>query len=634
MKLKFNLLFFICLFISFLSFAKENKYKIADIPKELLSNSKAIIRTENIEFKITSPKKAVEKISYAITVLNNNGIDDAKFIQYHNKFSNVKIISAKVFDKNGELIKKIKSSDIHNISAISGFSLFDDSRVIYINPECRTLPFTVEYSYERTHNGILNYPTWYANRGFNIAVEKSNFTVIAPKNYNLRYLEKNTSKSCEIHRNEENVSYKWSEGNLKSVLQEDHSLHFNELTPTIFTAPTKFEMGGAEGNFESWQNFGKWIYNLNLGKDDLKKEKVAEIKQLVKDAQSNEEKVEILYKYLQDKTRYVSIQVGIGGWQPFDANITDKYSYGDCKGLSNYMKAMLKAVDVKSYYTLIKAGVNNPNFIADFPSNQFNHAILCVPLKKDTVWLECTSQQLPFGHNGSFTDDREALLITESGGKLVKTPSYSNKNNIKTSISYVNIGELSSEAEIEIKYGGSFYDKMTRFIRLEDTDRKKFIMKNLDVQNFELLKYSHIEDRSIQPEIDLNLSLSIREYTTLMGNRVMVPLNLLNKIKNVPSQSYERKSDIKIQRSEQVIDTIIYNIPAQYKLQHIPDNKLIESNYGTYRIRLIKSDKQLTYIRQLILNKGTYPSTDYDDFTSFFEDIESADNLKFILLKI
>ena len=175
---------------------------------------------------------------------------------------------------------------------------------------------------------------------------------------------------------------------------------------------------------------------------------------------------------------------------------------------------------------------------------------------------------------------------------------------------------------------------MTRFIRLEDSDRKKFIMKNLNVQNFELLKYSHIEDRSIQPEIDLNLSLSIREYTTLMGNRVMVPLNLLNKIKNVPSQSYKRKSDIKIQRSEQVLDTIIYNIPAQYKLQHIPDDKLIESNYGTYRIKLIKSDKQLTYVRQLILNKGIYPSTDYDDFTSFFEDIESADNLKFILLKI
>lgn len=633
MKLKSNLLLLICLSVSFVSYSKENKYKVADIPKELLSNSKAIIRLQNTTFEISSPKKAVEKVSYAITILNNNGIEAAEFIQYYNKFSNIKVISAKVFDEKGELIKKIKSSDIRDYSAISGFSLFDDSRVIYIDPEYRTLPFTVEYSYEVSHNGILNYPVWYANRDFNIAVEKSNFTVIAPKDYNLRYLEKSTSKSCEILRNEENVSYKWSEENLKSVLKEDYSVHFDNLTPTVFTAPTKFEMDGSEGNFESWQNFGKWIYNLNIGKDDLEEEKIIEIKELVKDAGSDEEKVKILYEYLQNKTRYVSIQVGIGGWQPFDANITDKYSYGDCKGLSNYMKAILKAVDIKSFYTIIQAGVDDPHFNASFPSNQFNHAILCVPLQTDTIWLECTSQQLPFGHSGSFTDDREALLITKDGGKLVKTPCYSDNENVKTTLSKVNLGEESSQAEITIKYEGCFYDNMTRFIRLEDLDRKKFILKSLNIQNFELVEYNHVEKRSTQPEIDLNLSISIREYTTNMGSRLMVPLNLLSKIKDVPSQRYARNSDIQIQRSEQMIDTIIYNIPEQYKLQYTPENTLIESNYGTYRINISKEENQLTYVRQLILKKGTYPASEYDSFSNFFENIETADNLKFIVTK-
>ncbi|WP_372756086.1 DUF3857 domain-containing protein [Labilibaculum sp.] len=634
MKLKSKLVFLACLLISNLAFAKENKYKLADIPKNLLSNAKAIVRTESRVFEISSPKKAIEKVTYAITVLNNNGIEDAQFIEFYNKFSSVKVNSAKVFDKNGDLIKKIKSSDILDYSAISGYSLFEDSRVVYIDPECRTLPFTVEYSYEITYNGILNYPTWYANKDFNIAVEKSDFTVIAPKDYKFRYLEKNTNNPCEKVTHEENTSYKWSVENLKAILQEDYSLHFDKLSPTVFTAPSNFELGGSEGNMESWKNFGKWIYDLNIGKDDLKEDKALEIKELVKDTETDKEKVAILYKYLQNKTRYVSIQVGLGGWQAFDANITDKYSYGDCKALANYMKALLKAVDIKSFYTIIKAGVYDPNFIAEFPSNQFNHVILCVPFPKDTVWLECTSQKLPFGHVGSFTDDREALLITKTGGKLVKTPSYSNKNNLKTSISHVQLGEDSSKADIKICYEGSYYDRMTYYLSLEESERKKFIMKNLNVQNFELLKYDHLEKRSAQAEIDLNLSLSIRQYTSLLGDRVMVPLNLLSKIRSVPSQTYERKSDIKIQRSEQLVDTVVYDIPEQYGIRYIPEDKIIDSKYGKYQIKLIKSDRQVIYIRKLILNKGIYPAEEFDDFTSFFEDIETADNLKFILLKI
>ncbi len=55
---------------------------------------------------------------------------------------------------------------------------------------------------------------------------------------------------------------------------------------------------------------------------------------------------------MQDKTRYISVQIGIGGWKPMLADDVNKLGYGDCKGLTNYTKALLEAVDVPSYYTL------------------------------------------------------------------------------------------------------------------------------------------------------------------------------------------------------------------------------------------------------------------------------------------
>jgi len=44
--------------------------------------------------------------------------------------------------------------------------------------------------------------------------------------------------------------------------------------------------------------------------------------------------------------------------------------------------------------------------------------ILYVPIANQDIWLECTSQKRPFAEIGSFTDDRDALIITPKEVKL------------------------------------------------------------------------------------------------------------------------------------------------------------------------------------------------------------------------
>ena len=201
---------------------------------------------------------------------------------------------------------------------------------------------------------------------------------------------------------------------------------------------------------DTWENYAKWIMLLNKDRNVMPDQSKKQAHELTKNAKSTEEKVRILYEYMQNKTRYVGIQLGIGGFQPFEASVVDQTGYGDCKALSNYMVTLLKEVGITANYTLIRAGANAPAMDISFPSSQFNHVIVAVPNETDTLWLECTSQTNPFGYLGDFTGDRYALMITDVGGKIVKTPAYTASQNTQRCTGDVFI-ELTGDAKAKIK---------------------------------------------------------------------------------------------------------------------------------------------------------------------------------------
>ena len=82
------------------------------------------------------------------------------------------------------------------------------------------------------------------------------------------------------------------------------------------------------------------------------------------------------------------------------------------------MYSILKEAGIVSYYAVVRAGKNANYITEDFPSQQFNHVILCVPVEKRFCLVECTSQTMPAGYLGDFTSDRYALLVDETGWQI------------------------------------------------------------------------------------------------------------------------------------------------------------------------------------------------------------------------
>ncbi|MEQ8423350.1 MAG: transglutaminase family protein, partial [Cyclobacteriaceae bacterium] len=395
-----------------------------------------------------------------------------------------------------------------------------------------TYPYTVEYEYEMEMKYLYTFPDFFLYHDDEVSAEKIEYSIVYPSDLKPRYKlfmidEPNTRA---VDRGMEEM--KWEFANVIPDKFEPYSPPLYEVAPNISVSPVDFSFGGYVGKMDSWKNYGIWQGALNKGRGELAASTKKAVNELIQDTHNDEEKVKRIYHYLQNKTRYVSIQEGIGGMQPFPATLVDEVGYGDCKALSNYMVALLSEAGIKGYYTKIRAGRNERDIRKDFPSHQTNHIIVAVPNGMDTLWLECTSQTNPFGYLGTFTGDRFGLMVGEDGGKLVRTPSYTAEQNSQLRNAEVTItGSGNATATIKTSYAAiQFENGNLNFILDRPDKQKEWIQRNTQISNFDILSFSMTQKKEKIPVATVELELKLDRLVSVSGKRIFLTPNLMNRV--------------------------------------------------------------------------------------------------------
>lgn len=630
-----NKILLICLFIMPTSVLFSQNYSVDNIPEELKKNAGSVVRFDQMIFNVESRSKAKLYQKYAITILHESHKNKAIFRQGYDKFSKINSIKIIIYDKNGKKVKNVSKSDILDLSSFSESALFADVRQKYYKPEYYKYPFTIEYSYVETINGILSFPSYYTLTDYDVSLENGEFTVNIPAE--LRYLSLNTDMEPKITQEDNDRTYIWNFKNIGPIRNEDYDLRLFDLIPIIKIAPSQFELDGYVGNAETWEEFGNWIYSLNEGRDILPTPTKIEINKLTEGTSSKREKIQLVYEYMQSKTRYVNVIIGIGGLQPLTAGEVEENGYGDCKALTNYTYSLLKIINIESYYAIIEAGDGARSIENEFPSHQFNHAILCVPDGNDTIWLECTSQRNPFGYVGTLIDGREALLIKINGSKLVRTPVLSINQSFRQRRAVINIDEQgNSTANIEKKYQGLYYDNKKGVYYLEGKRRMDRVRNNIHIKNFSLKdeNYKITEYRSDHPYLIEDYSISADRYVKKLGSRLLFDINFFNTEITVPSSINKQESDIFIQRSYTKIDSLEFIIPDGYFIKSYPKSDTVITKYGEFYTNFKVEGNRLYYTRKQLVNKGKFPSDEYSDFRVYLKKISMSDKQKVLVMPI
>jgi hypothetical protein len=610
----------------------QQPYDVSLIPDSLKKGAHVVVRDDEESFVLASPTRATYKSHVAYTILDEQGQDALEWGTYTNTFVKLEDADIYVYDPGGNQIQHIKQKQM--VTEGYGEELIDDGAITGYRVTAPSYPITVQVDYTLNFKGseiIVPFSLEHTQRSF----QQAQYTLVTPKSMTPRYKNRHLDLQPVIADvDKDNRSYTWKSGPIKAVPEEPGAP--SDYVPEVQMAPTQFEMAGFPGDMSSWQHFGQWIYDLNKASFVLPDASRQFYQQMVSGAASDLDKARIIYDYLQKNFRYVSIQLGIGGQRSFPANFTEKKKYGDCKALSTYMRACLDAVGVKSYTALINAGPYQQPIDPSFPCDEFNHVILCIPQPKDSVWLECTSKYIDFGVLGDFTENRNALLITENGGVLAHTPVSTLEEN--TSIYNTKVAlsdDGSGKAMVTFYQRGDDKEEIIRKFYAETRDnQKKFLVDDMDFPQPDDFTITPGQKDSAALKTLMSLTFEkVPEFTA--GSKMFLNPRLYHIWPYKLPPSEHRTQDYYFANPDVTVDTTCYQLPEGYVVDQLPKGDSFSNDYASYTSSYwYDAAQKCVYSRGVLtLNARRIPARDYPLVKEFFGHVVKEETEKIVINK-
>ena len=604
--------------------------QVPGIPDSLLKNSDAVARLMSVDFVYNTPTSASAKFVEETTILNNTATDKGSFTCYVSPTSSLKNFSGTLCDAQGRTLRKFKRSDL-KYTEFSGGTLASDIATYYLEVYAPSYPYTVRYEYEMAYkNGLFNFPTFIPVGSKGTALEKGVYTVSVPAGMQFRYKGLHIGAPAKESADGRDV-YRWVLENVPAIKPEPASPPILDLVPLVFAVPGEFEYEKTRGSMCDWASYGIWQCGLLEGRNRLPEALRAEVHRRTDDLATAREKVRALYDYLGESTRYVSIQLGIGGQQPATAEEVFKTKFGDCKALSNYMHAMLGECGIESDYAIIHT--SRRRMSPDFASpDQADHAILRVPLARDTLWLECTNTEVPFGYIHRKIAGHDAIVFRNGTGELVTLPQYADSLNRMVQEVEITISEDgSAEGHISERYETGQYEQQMGFPKMDEKKRTDYLLGALKIPMVKVSGITCDEHKEALPWIEMDYAISSPKYFNITGNRCFVPQTPFTNLS--PYRDKERHYDIYVGMGYSDITTVRIQIPENMQVEACPRPCCVTEPFGSYSLKIDVGQGLITIEQRTCMHAGTYPRKMFGQYRDFITGRAKAFNANIVLKK-
>ena len=567
-----------------------------------------------------------------VHIQNANGAHHADFSIYMTNDMSMDKFQLTLSDASGHLLRTFKQKDLMRTEFFEGLAA--DGYMLYLDVTPPSYPVVVacDITVNFKRNNV-SFPIFSPLDSYNTEVEKATYDITYPSDYPLRYKVVNSSVSPSKTSQGGKTSLHFQFDNINAIKKSEYGLPLSKVSPKVYFAPSRFSYFKTTGSLLSWQDMGAWEHSLFSDRGALPEEAKAKVRQLIAGCSSDKEKVAAIYKFLGESTRYVSIQLGIGGYQPMAAAEVWRQGFGDCKALSNYMMALLAEAGIQSHCVAIST--QQDKLLPDFPNfQQMNHMILEVPLQSDTLWVECTNPRLPLGYVHDDISGHDALEMSSDGGKLVTLPEYPDSFNVNITEAHVVLSpDGSADITIDEDFRYHRYARMKSIATLGENDLRKvmFSLYNLPQAEIKSIAVDEVCQPYGVPSLTYRLATHSHKYASVTGSRIFVPTNLLHKNYMAATDSH-LANELFIAHGSQNVEKIVVTMPEGYTVESMPESTTLSLPFVRFSSSVSAEGNTITITYEYFIRRGTFPGA-AEQFHEFEKKVGEVYDRKMVLKK-
>lgn len=446
----------------------------------------------------------------------------------------------------------------------------------------------------------------------------------------------------------------WELENVPAVVREPEMPPWHAVAGRLGVMFFSKDPGQRSKSAASWSEVGLWYGSLTAESRQPTPEIKQKVSELTTNTQTQADKIRSLCSFLQREIRYVEIKIGIGGFQPHPAGSVFASRYGDCKDKATLLSAMLKEINIESFYVLIhtERGVLLPQFSSPL---SFNHAILAIRLPAGVpaqgffavadhpkwgklLFFDPTDPFTPLGYLPTRLQDNYGLLVTSEGGELVKLPLLPptvNRLLRVAKLSLSSTGTLSGEVE-EIRWGAPAASSRAEFLGANSAERRKILENFLGqfLAGFVLTGGQILNLDKYNESLVLNYEFVAENYAKTAGNLLLVRPRVLGEKSQNLEASKPRKYSVEFPMATLQTDQFEIALPPGYVVDELPPPAKAEFPFGEYRSQLEAVGNTLRYQRTYEIKSVFVPTEHLDELKTFFRQISADERSTAVLRRV
>jgi len=550
----------------------------------------------------------------------------------------------KYYDDQSEIIratltnersKKISMSPIcgnHEVDQI----FYSDAKLCQYRLNFAALGEIQRLSTQKRYQDLKYFTSVYFNDIFPIGVRKITFVVpdwlqIELKEFNFEgyKITKNVTKDAQAAT----TQYEYTAREVAPLQPESHAQGPSYTYPHLLVLTKGFTRGGqATPLIGSVDDLYGWYASLAQSVNNDPKPLEATLKQLLAGKKTDEEKIKAIYYWVQDNIRYIAFEDGIAGFKPEAAQTVFGNKYGDCKGMANLTKTMLKAAGYDA--RLVWIGTSRIAYDYSSPSLSVdNHMICCVLLNGRKYFLDATEKFVSFNDNAERIQGRQVLIENGKGYLLDRIPTATQeRNQVRTELAFRLEGTKLTGTGRKA-YNGEMKTAVFHWLHEAPTDQRATTLKKIvsgGDKNQVIGNLTHsplfARDSTWRVQYDLEVAHQVSSFE----GEVYVDLDADDAFADFTIDT-SRVSDVAFHEKMLQTTRVKLTIPAGYKLTHLP--KGLEKKHEAFglSLRYREHNGEVWYEKRVEIPRGLICRKDFAAWNEAVKQLKQAYNDKLIL---